>query len=207
MIPSRFVRLESLPTTVHGKVDRAALVVPPADPRSHERPDEETFVAPRTGLEVAIARVWSEVLRVERVGVRDNFFDLGGDSILAIQIVARCHRAGLKLTPAQLFENLTVEALARVCGAVEEEAEIVEEPAGPVPLEPGAALVLRGRRARRGALEPRPLGERARCALASRVCRTHWPRWFAGTRPCVCASPTPAARGGARAPPTWRRRP
>jgi amino acid adenylation domain-containing protein/non-ribosomal peptide synthase protein (TIGR01720 family) len=122
MIPSRFVRLEAIPMTAHGKVDRAAL-----DSSAGSRPSlAETFVAPRTGLETAIARIWCEVLQVDRVGIRDDFFELGGDSIMAIQIVARCHRAGLRVTPAQLFETLNVGELARVCTAGESASEEAE---------------------------------------------------------------------------------
>jgi hypothetical protein len=121
MMPSHFVRLDALPLTANGKVDRAAL---PA--LGGERPQvHSVFVAPRTKVEHDLARIWSEVLGVDRVGVRDNFFELGGDSIMAIQIIARAHRIGLKLQPGELFETLTVEKLARVsqpadgAGAVE----------------------------------------------------------------------------------------
>ncbi len=131
MIPSRFFRLEAIPRTAHGKADRAALA-PPADGRPA---NAEKLVPPRTGLETAIARIWQEVLQVDTIGVRDDFFELGGDSIMAIQIVARCHRAGLDLTPAQLFDTLTVEKLARVC-VTAEQTEEAETDAGPVDLTP-----------------------------------------------------------------------
>jgi len=82
-------------------------------------PDEAAYVAPRTDAEATLAGIWEQLLRVERVGVDDNFFELGGDSISSIQIVARANQAGLRLTPAQLFEHQTVARLAAVAGTLE----------------------------------------------------------------------------------------
>ena len=85
MIPSAFVRLDAIPMTANGKVDQAALPSPDT-----ERPDLETvYVAPATDTEELLAEIWSDVLRLQDVGTQDNFFDLGGDSIMAIQISAR----------------------------------------------------------------------------------------------------------------------
>ncbi|AUX32071.1 MULTISPECIES: non-ribosomal peptide synthetase [Sorangium] len=105
MVPSAFVRLDRLPRTVNGKVDRGALPAPvaPAAPAS---------VAPRTETERALAEIWSLVLRAERVGVDDNFFTLGGDSIRSIRVQAQAARRGLHFTPAQLFDHPTVRSLA-----------------------------------------------------------------------------------------------
>ncbi|HEV2150123.1 MAG TPA: amino acid adenylation domain-containing protein, partial [Longimicrobiaceae bacterium] len=111
MVPGTFVRLEALPLTANGKLDRRALPAP--DSAGEER----GYEAPRTATEQALASVWAEVLRVERVGVHDNFFELGGDSILSIQIVSRARRAGIRLTPRQLFEHPTVAGLAGAAGA------------------------------------------------------------------------------------------
>ncbi|OPG75593.1 hypothetical protein B1218_30805, partial [Pseudomonas ogarae] len=76
-----------------------------------------THVAPRNEVEAQLAAIWQEVLKLERVGVHDNFFALGGDSIINLQIIARANQQGLKLTPRQLFENRTIADIARVLGA------------------------------------------------------------------------------------------
>ena len=131
MTPSAFVFLDRLPLTLNGKVDRNALST-----MEHSRPDGRVFVPPRTRVEETLARIWSDVLGIDIVGVNDNFFDLGGDSILSIQIVARANQAGLGLTPRQLFEHQTVAELAMVAGIT---AEITAEQGpvtGRVPLTP-----------------------------------------------------------------------
>jgi amino acid adenylation domain-containing protein len=85
MVPAAFVALQAIPVTTNGKVDRGALPVPEAT-----RPDlEQEYVAPRTPAEQTLARIWAEVLQLERVGVHDNFFELGGHSLLATQVTAR----------------------------------------------------------------------------------------------------------------------
>ncbi|MFO0758293.1 MAG: amino acid adenylation domain-containing protein [Byssovorax sp.] len=111
LIPSAFVMLDGIPLTPNGKVDRRALPPPPeADLAASER----DFEAPRGEVEATLCRIWAEVLRVSRVGVHDNFFEIGGDSILGIQIVARAERAGLHLTPRQLFQHQTIAELGAV---------------------------------------------------------------------------------------------
>ncbi|HEY7492545.1 MAG TPA: amino acid adenylation domain-containing protein, partial [Candidatus Tectomicrobia bacterium] len=103
MIPAAFVMLDALPLTANGKLDRQALPAPDTS-----RPAlTETWVAPTTPTEATLASIWAAVLGLERVGVKDNFFTLGGDSILSIQIIARAHQAGLRLTPKQLFQHQT----------------------------------------------------------------------------------------------------
>src|SRR6185436_11690957 len=88
MVPSFFVALEKLPLTPNGKVDRKRLPTPDGD-----RPAlENEYEAPRNAVEEKLARIWSEVLGVQKVGVRDNFFDLGGHSLLAAQILSRVRR-------------------------------------------------------------------------------------------------------------------
>ncbi len=110
MIPSAFVLLEALPLTPSGKVDRRALPAPdPVQPQL-----QDTFAAPRTPIEETLAKIWAQVLGIERVGIHDNFFELGGDSILCIQAIAKAHQAQLNLTPKQLFQNQTVAELAKV---------------------------------------------------------------------------------------------
>ncbi len=111
LVPSHFIRLDAIPLTRNGKVDRAALPAPDA---ARQR-GPEPFTAPRTPIEQALARLWTEALRLDRVGIHDDFFKLGGDSILAIQIVARAHKAGLRLSPGDIFETLTIARLAARC--------------------------------------------------------------------------------------------
>jgi amino acid adenylation domain-containing protein len=108
MVPSAFVLLEAFPLDPNGKVDRKALPEP-----GFERP-EETHVAPRNELERTLAGIWTELLPVERVGVRDDFFDLGGHSLAATRIAARIRRdLGADVPLTVLFEEPTVELLAR----------------------------------------------------------------------------------------------
>ncbi|HEU0077087.1 MAG TPA: condensation domain-containing protein, partial [Longimicrobiaceae bacterium] len=120
MVPAAFELLDALPLTVHGKVDRRALL---ARPRTAAAPAGE-HVEPRTPAEAALAGVWREVLRVERVGAHDNFFALGGDSILSLRVLARARERGLALSLPQLFRHQTVAALA----AAAEEAPGADEP-------------------------------------------------------------------------------
>jgi len=109
MIPSAFVELERLPLTTTGKVDRQALPDP-----GHSRPKlETTWVGPRNEVEQCIADVWVEVLGVDRVGVHDNFFDLGGHSLMAVSLFAKLDKVtGKRLPLTKLFESPTVAELA-----------------------------------------------------------------------------------------------
>src|SRR5205085_8515128 len=93
-----------------GKVDRRALPTPDADTED----GGDTFVAPRTPVEQALAEIWAQVLGREHVGIHTDFFELGGDSILGIQIVARANQVGLRFIPKQLFQYPTVAKLAAV---------------------------------------------------------------------------------------------
>ncbi|MET7798190.1 amino acid adenylation domain-containing protein [Streptomyces decoyicus] len=110
MVPAVFVTLAELPLTPSGKVDRRALPEPDA---GAGRSDEQ-YVAPRDEIEEILAGAWAEVLGVERVGIHDNFFDLGGDSILSIQVVSRVRQAGLQLTSKLIFVHQSVATLAAV---------------------------------------------------------------------------------------------
>jgi amino acid adenylation domain-containing protein len=108
MVPQTFVALDELPLTANGKVDRKALPAPDSSDTS-----ACVYVAPRDAVEEALCEVWAEVLRVERVGVRDNFFDLGGHSLLATQVVSRVRQVlQVELPLRVMFESPTVEALA-----------------------------------------------------------------------------------------------
>ncbi|MCY1013674.1 amino acid adenylation domain-containing protein [Nannocystis pusilla] len=110
MLPSGFVFLDALPLSANGKVDRKRLPAP-SDTRQTA---ETSYVAPRTEAERALAEVWTEVLRATSVGLHDNFFALGGDSILAIQVVGRAKRAGLHVTVRDMFMHQTIAKLVQV---------------------------------------------------------------------------------------------
>jgi len=108
MLPSRFIRIDDVPLSENGKVDTNAL----PDPRNLAAASTKHFIAPRNETEQKLAQIWARVLDIEKVSVQDNFFEIGGDSILAIQIIVQCQRAGVQLTTKHFFENLTVEKLA-----------------------------------------------------------------------------------------------
>jgi non-ribosomal peptide synthase protein (TIGR01720 family) len=122
MVPTMYAKMDRLPVSPGGKIDRGGLK------RGEEKEGEEKeYREPGSRIEKALARIWMEVLGVERVGLDDNFFELGGDSILSIQIIARANRAGIHLTPRQIFQRQTIRELAKVAIAgkrseVEQEA-------------------------------------------------------------------------------------
>ncbi|MFH9426468.1 amino acid adenylation domain-containing protein, partial [Streptomyces sp. NPDC017529] len=120
MVPAAVVVLDALPLTAHGKLDRSRLPAPDYTAASSHR-------APRDDRERTLCRLFADVLGLDAgaAGVDDNFFDLGGDSIIAIQLVSRARRAGLALTPRDVFRHRTVEALAARAG------DVTETPAGP----------------------------------------------------------------------------
>jgi len=109
MVPSAFVFLDSLPLTPNGKIDHRALPAPDESCRKLE----ETYVAPRTPTEKLLAEIWSGVLKLQKVGIHDNFFDLGGHSLLATQLVGRIRGAlQIDLPLRMLFERPTIAGLA-----------------------------------------------------------------------------------------------
>jgi amino acid adenylation domain-containing protein/non-ribosomal peptide synthase protein (TIGR01720 family) len=132
MIPSLFIVLESLPLTPNGKLDRKAL----PDPTEYQKRETPMLVKPRNEIERQLAEIWQEVLGIEEVGINDNFFTLGGDSILSIQVVSRANQRGLKLTPKQCFENQTIAELAAVVGTVDRLAAEQGKLQGNVPFTP-----------------------------------------------------------------------
>jgi amino acid adenylation domain-containing protein len=118
MVPSAFVMLDKLPLTANGKVDRRALPAPGSARPALDR----AYVAPRSMVEEVLAAVWAEVLRIERVGIEDNFFDLGGDSIRSVRVVALAKERGLNFTVQELFRSQTIAQLARELSLTEGEA-------------------------------------------------------------------------------------
>ncbi|MEY9485183.1 amino acid adenylation domain-containing protein/non-ribosomal peptide synthase protein (TIGR01720 family) [Streptomyces calvus] len=135
MVPAAVVVLEALPTTANGmKVDRNALPAP-------EFTAHGTRTAPRDATETTLCALFAAVLGVPEVGVHDSFFDLGGDSIMSIQLVTRARAAGLLLTPKDVFDHRTVAALAAAAVPADRDtAGRTDEPTadatGPVRLTP-----------------------------------------------------------------------
>ncbi|MEA5517932.1 non-ribosomal peptide synthetase [Limnoraphis robusta] len=110
MIPALFVPIESLPLTANGKVDYRAL----SQRELIQLEPQLEFVNPETEIEMKLAEIWSEILQIERVGIHDNFFEIGGDSILAIQIISKASKVGIQLTPKQIFQAQTIAELAAI---------------------------------------------------------------------------------------------
>jgi non-ribosomal peptide synthase protein (TIGR01720 family) len=131
MVPSDIVFLDALPLTPNGKLDRNAL---PAPARTQD--DLPAAAEPQDAVEGILAQIWADVLGLERIGLRDNFFEVGGDSILSIQIIARAHQAGLRMTPNQIFDHPTVAELAASIRTVSPPAVEPGLAAGPAPLTP-----------------------------------------------------------------------
>jgi amino acid adenylation domain-containing protein len=111
MVPSAFVFLDALPQTASGKLDRARLPAP--DPSEHEPKD--AYQPPRTQTEQVLAVIWGEILKLDRVGIEDNFFDLGGHSLLATQVVSRIRNAfAIDLPLRHLFASPTIVEIAAI---------------------------------------------------------------------------------------------
>src|SRR5476651_1816421 len=126
MVPSAYVHLDSLPLTANGKLDRKAL---PA-------PDQEALLsrgleAPQGDVEVALAKIWTDLLKVERVGRHDHFFELGGHSLLAVSLIERMRQIGLSADVRILFSQPTLMALAAAVGSGRE----IEVPANRIPAD------------------------------------------------------------------------
>ncbi|WP_410586704.1 amino acid adenylation domain-containing protein [Amycolatopsis sp. lyj-23] len=132
--PAHYVVVDAFPLTAHGKIDIAALPAPSTD---RARSGAE-YAEPGTAAERVLAEIWQDILGVDAVGVHDNFFALGGDSILSMRIAARAMQAGLRINPRQLFEHETVAELAAAAGAAgtEPAAPVEPDPVGPFPLTP-----------------------------------------------------------------------
>jgi amino acid adenylation domain-containing protein len=122
MIPAFFEELAALPRTANGKINRKALPAPKTQAVISNRP----YVVPRTPVELKLTQIWGEVLGRDRVGIEDNIFEIGGDSLLIFRIAARANEAGLPITIRQFFQHRTIaELVARM-----ESAEIQPVPFG-----------------------------------------------------------------------------
>ena len=123
MIPAAFSLLDALPLMPNRKVDRAAL----AEPVWSLRAIAQAYIAPRSAAERQLAGIWQDVLEQEQIGIHDDFFELGGDSLAAMRMVVQAKKAGLALQVSQVFRHPTIEALAAVASAV---APLAEAAAG-----------------------------------------------------------------------------
>ena len=132
MIPSKFVQLDKLPRLPNGKIDMNSLKLPVEEESSFSKTGVS---APKTKVEIQLVEIWEEVLGFRPIGVHDNFFQVGGDSILSIQIIAKARQTGIFLAPNQIFENQTISQLALFANT--ENTSISEEKiVGNVPLLP-----------------------------------------------------------------------
>ncbi|HEY7813503.1 MAG TPA: amino acid adenylation domain-containing protein, partial [Nakamurella sp.] len=126
MVPAAVLVLAALPLTVNGKLDTRALPAP-------DYQEGDSYRAPADAVEAILAGIYAEVLGLEQVGVDESFFELGGDSILSMQVVARARAAGLVCRPRDIFVEQTV---ARLAGVVEGAVGLVDEGVGPVVATP-----------------------------------------------------------------------
>ena len=122
MVPSGLMVLSQLPLTPNGKVDRKALPVP--DVVSSVLTE---YVAPETQTQKVLAEIWAEVLGIEQIGIHDNFFDLGGHSLMATQVMSRVRNTFyLELSLSKLFEKPTIVQLSTALEAIDDNASLAE---------------------------------------------------------------------------------
>ena len=110
MIPQHFMRLEVFPLNTSGKIDRKAL------PDIDFQANREEYAPPTTTIEEELCRIWQELLGLEKIGIKDDFFRIGGDSILSIQLSSRLRNAGYYASVRDIFDRRTIESLARFIG-------------------------------------------------------------------------------------------
>ena len=154
------------------------------------------ITAPRgPPVEEILASIYAQVLGVERVGVDDSFFDLGGDSILSMQVVARARAAGVLCRPRDIFVEQTVARLASVAKVIGGEAAVVDEGIGPVVATPIMRMAARLCRVRSGS-STRRWWCRPRLVWTGRRRESCCRRCWIGTPRCGCASRTTAPANG-----------
>ena len=140
MIPTAFVSVETWPLSPSGKLDRKALPVPDL-----ARQNQAAYTPPRNEIERKLVQIWQKLLPVDRVGVHDDFFDLGGDSMRAMRVVLAANENGIFLAPRQLFKHRTIAELARLIGDCRSSASDDESSIGTVPLTAGMRRFLSDR--------------------------------------------------------------
>ncbi|NEQ95744.1 MAG: amino acid adenylation domain-containing protein [Cyanothece sp. SIO2G6] len=124
MVPSAFVSLERLPRTPSGKVDRRSLPIP-----EQMRSSQQSYVAPSTSVEMAIAEIWQEILGIEQVGIHDNFFELGGHSLLITQLFTRLSNTfEVKVALRRLFNDPTIATIAQEVQRLQQDPHAESEP-------------------------------------------------------------------------------
>ena len=125
MVPAAIVVIDALPLTVNGKLDTRALPAP-------EYQDGDEYRAPADAVEEILTDIYAQVLGLDRVGVDDSFFELGGDSILSMQVVARARAVGVLCRPRDIFSEQTVARLAQVARVIDGDADLADDGVGPV---------------------------------------------------------------------------
>lgn len=133
MVPAQLHILTEWPRLPNGKIDRKSL------PKRDEQQllSDDAYAAPRSSVEQTLATIWEEVLKRSPIGIHDNFFEIGGDSILSIQIIAKARKAGLAMAANQLFEHQTIAALSLFVAEAAPSISTVDQPLiGAVPLSP-----------------------------------------------------------------------
>lgn len=122
MVPAQLIVLQQMPLSANGKIDKKALPVP-----LEERPADNVYVAPVTGIQIALAEIWKELLQLERVGITDNFFELGGHSLLATRVMAAIrNRFNREMLVNELFTHPTIEQLS---GRLNDDTSVITIPA------------------------------------------------------------------------------
>ncbi len=124
MVPAAFVMLDELPLTPNGKVDRKALPAPDTSTFTQDR----IYDPPTNEEELTLTEIWSKILRLDKVGINDDVFELGGDSLLIFQIVTRATQSGMRITPKQIFEHRTVAGIVKALSADGKPKEVVSGP-------------------------------------------------------------------------------
>ncbi len=124
MIPSAFVQMETLPRTPSGKIDKRNLPKP-----QFKRPEVDTiFVEPKTELEKTFSKIWSSLLRIDKVGVNDNFFDLGGNSLMALQMIVKLKTEhGIELPVVKLYQHPEISSIVKFLSAENKEQSFREK--------------------------------------------------------------------------------
>ena len=149
MVPTAFVKMERLPLTPNGKVDRKALPVPDS-----LRPELEIgYVAPQTEMERIIADVCQQVLNIEKVGIHDNFFDLGAHSILLLQIHSKLEEIfDMKLAMTDMFEYSSINALSKYLTQAKSEEPSLQQGKSRAEARKKSAIVQNQARRRKGTM-------------------------------------------------------
>ncbi len=149
MVPRLVMKLDAMPHTPNGKIDMACLPEPQI-----EQDAGRSFVPPRTAAETTLAAIWSDILGLPQVSIEDGFFELGGDSLMSIQVIARARQEGLAITPRQLFREQTIARLAAVAEQADAFRPATIATSGIVPLTPIQRWFFNRDLAQPAALEP-----------------------------------------------------